>query len=265
MIDHQTSVKEDHLIQQWHTRQLDLANLLQSYNLMSCVPDVDWTTNKIKWAKDGYIVSAKIRQLCRYSPNHRLLTIAIPNNFNGNLLPKLPEYAEECDENGAWLWAIHRAEAEEAQYVYRLNLPYIVLFLGLWDLQVKNSVGRLSAVALDNQYVTELLEELQLVLQKKHQDSAFVSRFFINYGDSIQSHAQHFKDEAYQQRLRETGKSLRIMGRSFGQARFGFLSPAPLSESKIEQLKSQLSHLRTDWQAEPQGDLQVASNLSIAF
>lgn len=249
MIDHKTSVKEDSLIQQWHTHQLDLANLLQSYNLMSSVPEVDWTAEEIKWAKDGIVVSAKIRQLCRYSPSRRLLTIAIPNNFKGSLLPKIPEYAEVSDENGAWLWAIHVAEGEEAQYVYRLSEPYVVLFLGLWDLQVMNSAGRVRAAALDDQYVVELLEELRLILQKKRQEPAFVSRFFINYGETIYGHAQHFKDEAYQQRLRETGKSLRTMGQSFGQARFGILPPPSLSESKIEQLKSQLSHLRTDWHA----------------
>lgn len=265
MIDYQRSVEEDRLIQQWHTRQLDLANLLQSYNLMSCVPEVDWTTNKIKWAKDGYVVSAKIRQLCRYSPNHRLLSIAIPNNFNGSLLPKLPEYAEECDENGAWLWALHVAEAEEAQYVYRLKVPYTVLFLGLWELQVSNSVGRLDPVALDDQYVAELLEELQLVLQKKHQEPAFISRFFINSGDSILRHAEHFKDSASQHRLRQIGNSLRTMGKSFGQARFGFLPPRPLSEGKLEELNRELSHLHTDWHSERQGASQVSSNLSIAF
>ena len=265
MIDHQTSVKEDRIIQQWHTRQLDLANLLQSYNLMSCVPDLDWTTGEIRWAKDDYIVSAKIRQLCRYSPNRRLVTIAIPNNFNGSLLPKIPEYAEVSDENGAWLWAIHMAEAEEAQYVYRLTEPYVVLFLGLWDLQVNNSAGRLSAADLDDQYVYELLEELRLVLEKKRREPAFVSRFFINSGDSILRHAQHFKDGAIQMRLRETGNSLRTMGSSFGQARFGFLPPPPLSESKLEELGRQLSDLHTDWQADRQGTSQASSNLSIAF
>lgn len=141
MIHRRMRVQEDKLIEKWHDRQLDLANLLQTFHFFDDVPHVDWRTGQIKWAKDGYVVRAKLRQLCRYSPTYKLLTIVAANNSNGSLLPTNPERQEESDQNGAWLWAIHIAEMEKAQYLYRLRQSHVVLFVGLWDIEVINDQG----------------------------------------------------------------------------------------------------------------------------
>lgn len=239
--------KEEALIEKWHIHQLELANLLQSYDLMSCEPVVDWHKNKIRWRhpKHETVMTAKMRQLCRYSPNSRLLTLPIPNHLKNGLLPILPEYAEESDENGAWLWAIHFAEAENVQYLYRLSLPYIVLFIGLSELEVSASAREASLKPASDQYISELLEELEMVLQNKPSDPTFVSRFFSNSADSILRYAMHFKDESYQEKLRQTGNSLKKIAKSFEQASFGILSPAPLSKVKLDELNRQLVELST--------------------
>lgn len=245
MSHYQGTVQEGKLVEEWHTRQLDLANVLQTYGLLDDVPHVDWSADKIKWEKDEIVVTARTRQLCRYSPTHKLVTIPMPNN--DSLLPTSPEYREESNENGAWLWAMKIAEAEKAEYVYRLRLPYVVLFMGLWDLQVSNPAGKATlASSAPDQNLLDLLQELRLVLEKKPQDAAFVSRFFGNHGETMLRHAPNIKHKKSQQRLEQIGKRLKTISQSFGQPRFGLFPPAPLSEGKVEELKRELTSIQTD-------------------
>lgn len=97
-----------------------------------------------------------------------------------------------------------------------------------------------------HEYLLTLVQELRLVLEKKHQDAAFVSRFFSNYGDCIFYYAETFEDESYKQRLYKLSQTMKTMSQGFGNARFVLLPPflrSRLSEAKVKQLKRQLSSI----------------------
>lgn len=251
--------EEEILVARWHMRQAELTGLLEASGALSGERRMDWTNGHIEWVdqKGERLAFAKMKALCSYSFAEESLMMAWANVEFGHqavidALPDLPSYIDACDEENAWLWAMYLAEESQAKYLYRLLSPNYLVFLGLWNFRTfksqKSGKDEEVEIGSPHAFVLELIDDLQAALHEKADDSGYLRQYFINQGQSLLQNAIYLEsDGANMELLRRTSKVLRDMGQSFGQRRFGFLPPAPLSKVDRTHISSEVAQLRLSW------------------
>lgn len=220
----------------WHMRQIELANLLVACDAIKNEPHVDWEAERVEWFKANgeRAVEAKMKPLYRLSLQNERNTIPSPEKGN------------------AWHSAMRLAQQNKAEYLYSIKSQGSVIFVGLWDVQ---PVVSNTQVALRHNFALELLDRVSMVLQQKYKDTAYLRRFLLNQAQSLSRRSGPF----YESKIHET---LTEMASKFGERRFVFFSPAPLSQSQLDKLNQEVEELRSGIQTllglPPKGGQQSA-------